>query len=254
MDFATLIGIVGGLGIIMYSMVLGGGLAPFWDLPSFLIVLGASIFVVMIKCGLGQFFKSFGNGFKALISVHYDHYAFIEEVAKIADAVRKGGLLSLEGMAMSDPFMKKGVLLLIDGHDPETVKNIMLKDMNLTLERHAASQKMFRSFGDVLPAMGMIGTLIGLVLMLGSMEDPNTIGPSMAVALLTTLYGAILANMVAIPIADKLEYRSEQERIAKSLVIDAVMGIQAGQNPHLIQEHLKNYLPNNKRNSEASAA
>ena len=150
--------------------------------------------------------------------------------------------------------MKSAVNLVVDGHDPEVVKGILNKDMNLTVKRHKDGQAIFKAIGDVGPAMGMIGTLIGLVQMLTVMDDPKSIGPAMAVALLTTLYGAILANMFALPIADKLALRSTEERMAKSLIIDAVMGIQEGQNPRVIEDMLKNYLPKSRRATEEKAA
>ncbi len=254
MDLATLIGIIGAFAVVFTSMVLGGGLMVFVNVPSLVIVFGGSFLVVMSKFGLGQFFKALGTAAKAFLFKRVDHYEFIEEASSIADAARKGGLLSLEGIEIKNDFMKKGVQLLIDGHEPAVVKNMMFKDMNLTYERHVIGQKVFQALADVAPAMGMIGTLVGLVLMLSAMDDPKSIGPSMAVALLTTLYGAIIANMVATPIADKLALRSEEERISKSLVIDALMGIQAGQNPRVIEETLKNYLPSSKRASGEDAA
>lgn len=254
MDLATLIGIIGAFGVVFASMILGGGVMVFINVPSLIIVFGGSILVVLSKFGLGQFFKALGTALKAFFFTKYDHIEFIDEASKIADAARKGGLLSLEGIEIKNDFMKKGVQLLIDGHEPEVVKNMMFKDMHLAYERHVISQKVFKALGDVAPAMGMIGTLIGLVLMLSAMDDPKSIGPSMAVALLTTLYGAIVANMIAMPIADKLELRSEEERLSKNLVIDALMGIQAGQNPRVIEETLKNYLPSSKRAMEEDAA
>lgn len=254
MDLATLIGIIGAFGIVVASMVIGGGVVVFINVPSILIVFAGSVMVVMSKFGINQFFGAVKVALKAFLFKKFSPEDCIQESVKIADAARKGGLLSLEGMKISDDFMNKGVQLLIDGHEPEVVRSMLTKDMNLTFERHIWGQKVFRALGDVAPAMGMIGTLIGLVLMLSTMEDPKTIGPSMAVALLTTLYGAIIANMVAMPIADKLELRSTEEKIAKSLVIDALIGIQAGQNPRVIEEALKNYLPATKRGGEEKAA
>lgn len=254
MDLATLIGIIGAFAVVIASMVLGGGVGVFINVPSIVIVFAGSLLVVLSKFGMGQFFRSLATAAKAFMFKTVDHYAFIEEACSIADAARKGGLLSLEEIEIKNDFMKKGVQLLIDGHEPDVVKNMMFKDMNLAYERHVTGQKVFKALGDVAPAMGMIGTLIGLVLMLSAMDDPKSIGPSMAVALLTTLYGAIIANMIAMPIADKLELRSEEERISKSLVIDALMGIQAGQNPRVIEETLKNYLPASKRATGEEAA
>lgn len=250
MDLATLLGLIGGFAIVLVAMVLGGGVLVFVNVPSLLVVLGGTLMVVMAKFGMGQFFGAIKVAMKSFFFKPFSAEGFITEAVEIADAARKGGLLSLEGMDIKDEFMKKGIQLLVDGHEPDVVKKMMTKDMNLTFERHIWGQKVFRAIGDVAPAMGMIGTLVGLVLMLSSMEDPKTIGPSMAVALLTTLYGAMIANMLAMPIADKLELRSDEERVSKSLVIDALIGIQGGQNPRVIKETLKNYLPSNKRGTE----
>ena len=156
-------------------------------------------------------------------------------------------MLALENVEIKNDFLKQGVQYLVDGIEPELVEEMLYKDMTLSLERHQNGQQIFKSIGDVGPAMGMIGTLIGLVQMLSNLGDPSSLGPAMAVAMLTTLYGAILANMVALPIADKLELRSKEEMMLKSLIIDALLGIQKGQNPRLIQDLLKTYLPVKKR-------
>jgi chemotaxis protein MotA len=160
---------------------------------------------------------------------------------------RQGGLLALEDAEVRDDFMKAGLGLLIDGHPADVVRSMLSKDLHQTLQRHADGQDIFKAIGDVGPAMGMIGTLIGLVQMLASMDDPKQIGPAMAIALLTTLYGAILANMVALPIADKLSLRSREENVRKSLIIDALLSIQSGQNPRVIENMLETYLPRSKR-------
>ncbi|MGR8920841.1 MAG: MotA/TolQ/ExbB proton channel family protein, partial [Gammaproteobacteria bacterium] len=143
--------------------------------------------------------------------------------------------------------------MMVDGHEPDVVRQTLLTDLNAAVERHDLGKSIFKSIGDAAPAMGMIGTLIGLVQMLSNMSDPAAIGPSMAVALLTTLYGAIIANVFAIPIADKLGLRANEERMVKSMIIDSLQGIQEGRNPRVIEEILKTYLPSSKRNSEAAA-
>ena len=153
---------------------------------------------------------------------------------------------------IEDEFMQNGVNLLIAGHQPDIVRDMLTKDMTLTLQRHEEGQNIFKAIGDVGPAMGMIGTLIGLVQMLSAMDDPKQIGPAMAVALLTTLYGAILANMFALPVADKLALRSTEEKDRKRLIIDALLGIQEGQNPRVIESMLEAYLPKSARTKEES--
>lgn len=247
MDLATLVGLIGSFAVIAYSMIIGGGIGPFLDISSMGIVVLGSILVVMTKFGLKQFLGAFKSAGKIFIFKKFDSTQCIEEAVQIATAARKGGLLSLEGIEIRNHFMKKGVQLMVDGHEPDVVKLMLSKDMNLAFERHMIAQKVFRALADVAPAMGMIGTLIGLVLMLGNMSDPKSIGPSMAVALLATLYGAMLANMLANPIADKLELRSSEERFSKALVLDALLGIQSGQNPRVIEETLMQYMPSSKR-------
>jgi chemotaxis protein MotA len=155
--------------------------------------------------------------------------------------------LALEEAEITNPFMQKGVDMLVDGHDADVVRATLQKDINLTTERHETGSGMLMALADVAPAMGMIGTLIGLVAMLSNMDDPKSIGPAMAVALLTTLYGAFLANVIAIPLASKLKLRTEEERMNQELVLDAVLGIQDGQNPRVIEGLLKNYLAEGKR-------
>jgi len=252
-DLATLLGLIGGLAIVTMAMVLGGSLATFVDVPSVLIVFVGTMFVVLMKFSLSQFLAAGKVAAKAFIFKLDKPEELIGLVIELADAARKGGLLSLEGKEISNPFLSKGVQLLIDGHDANVVKGLMNKDKNLALERHSLGAAVFSSMGDVAPAMGMIGTLVGLVAMLSNMDDPKSIGPAMAVALLTTLYGAMLANMIAIPIADKLKLRMTEEECIKSMVIDALLAIQAGQNPRVIETMLRTYLPEGKRETVEEA-
>jgi len=252
-DLATLVGLIGALALVIVAMIMSGGLTMFVDIPSIVIVFGGSLFVVMAKFGLGQFLGAMKVGAKSFKFKAIDPYALIEEIVGLADEARKGGLLSLEGKEVSSDFLQRGIQLLVDGHDPEVVKTMLSKDKNQAVARHALGASIFSAFGDVGPAMGMIGTLVGLVAMLGNMDDPKAIGPAMAVALLTTLYGAVLANTVCIPMADKLKLRAAEEELSKSLVIDALLAIQAGQNPRVIDGMLRNYLPEGKRSVEPKA-
>ena len=247
MDLATIIGLLGAFGLIVTTMLMSGDLAMFINAPSMVIVIGGSLFAVMAKFGLGQFLgagKVVGKSFSTKLP---DPAALIDEIVTLADAARKGGLLALEGMDISNDFLSKGIQLLVDGHDPEVVKSLLSNDKNLAVERHKTAATIFSSLASMAPAMGMIGTLIGLVAMLANMDDPKSIGPAMAVALLTTLYGAVLANAFCEPVADKLKLRAAEESLAKSLVIDALLAIQAGQNPRVIDSMLRTYLPEGKR-------
>ena len=254
MDLATLIGLIGAFGIVMTSILMGGSAGTFLNGPSLLVVLGGTVMVTMMKFSLGKFLGAASIAVKAFLNKPTNAEDLIQESVELAKAARQGGLLALEDREIADDFMKNGLGLLIDGHPAETVRTMLQMDLNETLKRHSDGQDIFRAIADVGPAMGMIGTLIGLVQMLANMDDPKQIGPAMAVALLTTLYGAILANMFAGPIADKLAVRSREENTSKSLIIDALLSIQGGQNPRIIASMLQAYLPPSKRTAEDSEA
>lgn len=247
MDLATLVGLLGAFALIIVSMLMSGELGMFVNGPSLVIVFGGSIFAVMAKFGLGQFLGAVKVAAKSFMFKADDPFELIDEIVELADAARKGGLLSLEGKEVNSQFLQKGIQLLVDGHDPDVVKTMMGKDKKLAEERHTVGADIFSALNDMAPAMGMIGTLIGLVAMLANMDDPKSIGPAMAVALLTTLYGAILANAFCGPVSDKLRLRAKEEAMTKSLVVDALLAIQGGQNPRVIDSMLRTYLPEGKR-------
>ena len=253
MDLATIIGILGSIGFVVMAMVQGGDIAMFINVPSILIVFCGSLFVVLSQYTLGQFFGAGKIAGKAFMFKIETPESQIEKIVEMADAARKGGFLALEEAEIANPFMQKGVDMLVDGHDVEVVKATLSKDISMTSERHEFGKTIFKSLGDVAPAMGMIGTLVGLVAMLSNMDDPKSIGPAMAVALLTTLYGAMLANLVCLPIAVKLGNRAAEEKLNQSLVLDGIIGIADGQNPRVIEGILKSYLAANKRGKEADA-
>lgn len=250
MDLATLIGLIGAFGIVLTSIFLGGSAGTFVNAPSLMVVLGGTVLVTMMKFSLGKFLGAASIAVKAFLYKPMLPEELIEEAVDLAKTARQGGLLALEDREIKDDFMKNGLGLLIDGHPADTVRAMLQKDLAQTLQRHSDGQDIFKAIGDVGPAMGMIGTLIGLVQMLSNMDDPKQIGPAMAVALLTTLYGAILANMFALPIAAKLSVRSREENNNKSLIIDALLSIQGGQNPRVIENMLETYLPRSKRKEE----
>ena len=250
MDLATLIGLVGAFGVIGASIFLGGSIGTFVNVPSLIVVFAGTFMVTMMKFSLGQFLGAAGIAVKAFMFKLATPQELIEKSVELAKSARQGGILALEEAEIQDEFMQSGVNLLIDGHQPAIVREMLTKDMMLTLQRHEEGQNIFKAIGDVGPAMGMIGTLIGLVQMLSAMDDPKKIGPAMAVALLTTLYGAILANMFALPVADKLALRSTEEKDRKRLIIDALLSIQEGQNPRVIESMLEAYLPKSARSKE----
>ncbi len=253
MDLATLLGLIGAMGIVLAAILTGGSAIMFFNIPSILIVLGGTALVVMMKFTMGQFFGAFKVAARAFMFKVDDPEDVIAKVVELANIARKEGMLALENAEIDNAFLRDGVRMLIDGNNREVVSTVMTKDLQQTIDRHKWGSKVFSATGDVAPAMGMIGTLIGLVQMLSAMDDPKAIGPAMAVALLTTLYGAMLANMVAIPIADKLDLRKAQEGRIKAMCIDGVLAIQEGQNPRIIESMLKAYLAPTKRNQEEDA-
>lgn len=249
MDLATLIGLVGGAVIIGAAIIFGASPGVFLNVPSILIVILGSLAVVLAKFSFSQYFgalKAAGRAFKFKLP---DTQELIEELVDIANIARKEGVLNLEGRETSSDYLAQGIQFLVDGQAAETIKDLLNKERVLTMDRNRFGAKVFRALADVAPAMGMIGTIVGLVQMLSNMEDPKSIGPAMAVALLTTLYGAMIATMIANPIADKLELRLTEEARMQSLISDALVAIQNGQNPRVIEQLLSSYLPPSKRDT-----
>jgi len=251
-DLATLLGMLIAFGFIFGAIATGGSVMLFVNLPSLLIVFGGSIAVVLMQFTLAQFFGAFKVAARGFMHKTIDPQELIDQAVELANIARKEGMMALESQEIDNPFLNKGIGLCVDGHPPDLVRKMLSKDISLTIERHEIGQKIFRALGDIGPAMGMIGTLIGLVQMLANMDDPKSIGPSMAVALLTTLYGAVMANAFAIPLADKLELRSNEEKTNRTLILETISGIQEGMNPRVLEELLKAFLPESKRPSEDS--
>ncbi len=247
MDIASLVGIILAFGIIGSSIMMGGPFIIFVNVPSVLVVVGGTLGATLMRVTLADFLGSFKVGMKGFMYKIDNPAALIEEAVEMANIARKEGLLALEGREISNSFLEKGIGLCIDGHSPEIVNNLLSKDINLTIQRHAKGADMFKAMAVYAPAMGMIGTLIGLVQMLANMSDPAAIGPAMAVALLTTLYGAVIANAFASPLAEKLILIAESEKLNKSLILESISAIQDGTNPRVMQQLLNAFLPENKR-------
>lgn len=250
MDIATFVGFLGGFGIIIGAIATGGDLMLFVNTPSVLIVVGGTFMVTLMRISLSDFFRSFGVALKAFLNKREDPVSLIEEAVRLADSARKNGLLALEGEEINNEFLQRGITLCVDGHDPDLVRKMLSSDINQAIQRHEVGQDMWSSVGDMAPAMGMIGTLVGLVQMLANMSDPASIGPAMAVALLTTLYGAVIANAFAIPLADKLGSVCNHERLNKALILETISGIQEGMNPRVLETLLNSYLAEKKRPSD----
>ncbi len=249
MDLATLVGLLGTAGVLVAAMIIGGGVLPFLDIPSIVVVLGGTTTVVMSRVTLPQFLGSFGVAMGAFFHKGIEPEKLIEEAVDLSNIVRKEGILALEEREISHPFLQKGINMCIDGQEPKVVRQSLANDINMTIEHQSIGITVFDATSEVAPAMGMIGTLIGLVLMLGNMDDPKSIGPSMAVALLTTLYGAVLANTIATPIASKLKLRMNEEKLNKKLILESIEGIQEGTHPKVLEQMLVNYLPESKRDA-----
>ena len=233
MDIASLVGFLLGVGIIIAAIATGGDVMLFVNVPSLLIVIGGTLGVSLMRIPLADFIRSFGVLGKAFLNKKEDPVALIEDAVRLADVARKNGLLALEGEEIANPFMKKGIGFCVDGHDPAFVRKMLQQDIDQMVSRNETGQDMWKGVGDLAPAMGMIGTLVGLVQMLANMSDPASIGPAMAVALLTTLYGAMVANCFALPMVDKLAYVLLYERTNKELILETISGIQEGMNPRL---------------------
>ncbi|NQZ10847.1 MAG: MotA/TolQ/ExbB proton channel family protein [Algicola sp.] len=255
MDKGSSIGLV-----VLLVAVIGGILstgAPmisFFDVPSVFIVIIGTFGAVMISYRLPVFIVALLNISLAFRAQTTHPLETVEQLVDLADISRSGGFLAMEGVKLSDPFMAKAKDLLIDGHDIETLEAILTKEIFLTKERNNSSVKVLNSFTEIAPAMGMVGTLIGLVAMLLSMEDPKTIGKSMSVALLTTLYGALIANGITGPLARKLSERSSEIKQHQSMVRDGFVRIANGDNPKAIHEYLQSYLEETKRRPPLSAS
>lgn len=247
MDLATLIGIVGAIGCIIAAILMGGELSMFVNPPSILIVVAGTFAVVLMKFPLSNMLGAFGIAVKAFIHKSTQPSDIIEQSVELANVARKEGLLGLENVEVKNEFLAKGITMVVDGNAPELVSKILTREISLSIERNEIGLSIFKAIGDVAPAMGMIGTLIGLVQMMSNMSDPKSIGPAMAVALLTTLYGAVIANVFALPIADKLALRSNEERLSKSMILESISAIQEGLNPRMIEGLLNVYLPANKK-------
>jgi len=256
MDISTIIGLLFGAGMLLWAIMGKSDLGAFADGGSVMIVGGGAVAAAMISfpirnlLGLAKVVKN------AFLTKATNPNKLIVDMVNFAEIARRDGILSLENAIenVRDPFIITGIQMAVDGTDPELIEQIMLSELEALEERHTDGKALFDNIGKFAPAFGMIGTLIGLVIMLGSMDDPSTIGPAMAIALLTTLYGAVIANLVAMPIAEKLALRSRHEVMLKSIVIRGVMAIQSGDNPRIVEQKLKTFLPHRLRGGEKAEA
>lgn len=249
MDITTIIGLVACLVFVVLGIVTGdegvAAMGHFGDTVSVFITLGGSISCMFIQAkGIGEFVGCLKSFTLALKKPTSNDAEVINSIVDLSNVARKEGLLALEEMAnnIEDVFLKKGIMLIVDGTDPELVRNIMETELNSVDKRHNEKIGFWANWGGMGPAWGMIGTLIGLVNMLYNMDDMSSIGPNMAVALLTTLYGSLLANWICIPISFKLKMFNDMEITVKEVMVEGLLSIQAGENPRVIEEKLKSFL------------
>ncbi len=247
MDIATPIGIILALGMVVFGI--GGGLASFVNVPSLLIVVGGMTGALLVSYPLGDILKVFGVVLKTFIYPLPAATEAIGQLVEFSQVVRREGILALENSigSISNPFMIKGIQMAIDGREPSEIEDVLYMETEKLKDRHAKGSEILMQAGALAPAMGMIGTLIGLVLMLQNMSDPSTIGPSMAVALLTTFYGAIISNVFAIPMASKLKSRSKDEQLLYEIIITGVHSLVSGENPRSLEMKLLSFLPPSQR-------
>jgi len=247
MDIATIIGLIGGAGLILSAVILGGSALMFINIPGILIVVGGTFAATFIKFTMGDVINSIKVVMKAFLNKMEAPEDIIATMVNYTKIAKKEGLIALEKEKPEDKFSAKALRYLSDGYDEGLIEDMLNKDIRLTVQRHMIGQNVFKGMGDSAPAFGMIGTLIGLVQMLASMSDPSSIGPAMAVALLTTLYGALIANLVCLPIADKLSLRSQQEQLNRSIILESAIGITRGVSPLVLEESLKIFLSPKER-------
>lgn len=249
LDMMTVIGIVGGFFLIALSIWLGGQMGMFWNIPSVLITVGGSIAALLVSYDADRIKNMINITKQAFSSSTMDAYELIAMFGELAKKARREGLLALEDDMdrMDDPFYQKGIQMMVDALDPELIRDILETDIEHMQYRHETGAGVYKTWGAFAPAFGMIGTLIGLIGMLAELDDPSKLGPAMAVALVTTFYGAIMANMVLLPIATKLELRSQEEVLTKSIIMEGIIAIQSGMNPRILEEKLKAFLPAESR-------
>ena len=255
MDVATLIGIVSAFGLIIWAIVTGDGAATFVEPKSMLIVFGGTFGSTLICFPLKTVFGVLGVVRNAFFNSGMDAGSLISNLADMATSARKEGLLSLQASADSvdDHFYKAGLQLVIDGQEADTIEQILTTELQYLEERHKVGADLMKSMGTFAPAFGMIGTIIGLIQMLGSMEDPSSIGPAMAIALVTTFYGALLANAVFLPMATKLETLSAFEVQSKTLILEGLLSIHAGDNPRILRQKLSSFVAPSQRQLDEAA-
>ena len=243
MDLGTVIGLIGAFVLVLGSIVLGGG-AGFLNIPAVMVTVGGSFAATLINYPLPKIVGVMRVVRKAFTDRASDHISLLKSMTDFAVRARRDGILALEDdvEGIEDEFMRKGFQMAVDGNTADIISHVLRKDIESLEARHGVGHGIFKALGSYAPAFGMIGTLIGLVQMLRELDDPSAIGSGMAVALLTTLYGALIANLVALPIAGKLEQRTEEEVGTRNMILEGILAIQEGNSPRVVEEKLKSFV------------
>ncbi|MBK5962269.1 flagellar motor protein PomA [Rhodoplanes elegans] len=255
MDISTALGLVAGLIVLATLILMGGDLRMFVDIHAFIVIFGGAFAATLIRFPLSSIFHGLPLGIKFAFSLRrMTQRELIDEISNLAEIARKQGPIGLEKVETEDSFLAKGIRLVADGYDVDFIRDNLERDRDNFLTHLDEGQKIYRAIGDCAPAFGMIGTLIGMVQMFANMTDPSKLGPFMAVALLATFYGAAVANLFCLPIADKLHGKLVDEEINRTLIIDGVLMIRDSKSPSVVREMLLAYVPEKNREEMAEAA
>lgn len=249
MSFSTLIGLIAGMAIVVSAMVMGSSIYLFINIPSVMIVVGGTLSATIIRFSMQDSFAAIGMSFDAIKHKREtrDLNQLIDLTEELIRISRKNGMLALQNETIDNDFYREGVRMLVDGYTVELMQTTLKEKNSLFVEAAETSAGVFRAIGEAAPAFGMIGTLVGLIQMLANLSDPSTIGPSMAVALLTTLYGAMIANLFALPMADKIESWAHDESHRQHLIVEALDCLARGINPSVMRDLLQPFLLTTKQ-------
>ncbi len=255
MDIATLVGIITGFFFVLVSIFIGGQLSGFVNAPSLMIVIGGTVAATLVNFPLTKVLEVMNIVKKTMLYKEEAPIEIIDTLVSLAEKARREGILAIEKSIyeIDDPFMREGMQLAVDGSEPEIIRSIMENELNNLETRHKSGQNVLHAMGTYAPAFGMIGTLIGLINMLRTLEDPTKIGAGMAVALVTTFYGALMANLIFLPLEGKLKQRSIEEIIKREMIIEGILSIQSGDNPRIVRGKLLTFLAPKERGSTEGA-
>ncbi|CAG37394.1 motility protein A [Desulfotalea psychrophila] len=251
MDLSTILGICAAFGLMLMAILQGGPLSIFINIPSIMIVFGGTAGNILVHYPFADVFDAINVAKKTFLYKETSASALIDQLMDFANKARKEGILALQASinTIEDPFLLKAVQMAVDGQEPETLRRMLMTEIDYIQVRHEKGGDIFNALALYAPAMGMVGTLIGLVQMLQTMDDPSTIGPAMAVALLTTFYGAVIANVVCTPMAGKLRNRSDSEILTKTLIAEGMQSILSGENPRIMEQKLHAFIAPKLRDS-----